>query len=114
MKSERMEKTVHPKESRGDCYIRQNKLKEKKKCNEINCIMIQWSIYRKAVTSKNIYASNIRYLRKMKQTLRERKTNSGTGIVRDFNAQVEQACTDHTAQQKHKTHASQGHIKHSL
>ena len=24
-------KTVHPKESRGDCYIRQNKLKEKKK-----------------------------------------------------------------------------------
>ena len=36
--------------------------------------MIKWSIYQKAVTSKNIYASNIRYLRKMKQTLRERKT----------------------------------------
>ena len=29
----------------------------------------KWSIYQKAVTSKNIYASNIRYLRKMKQIL---------------------------------------------
>ena len=36
--------------------------------------MIKWSIYQKAVTSKNIYTSNIRYLRQMKQTLRERKT----------------------------------------
>ena len=36
--------------------------------------MIKRSIYPKAVTSKNIYTSNIRYLRKMKQTLRERKT----------------------------------------
>ena len=31
--------------------------------------MIKLSIYQKAVTSKNIYTSNIRYLRKMKQTL---------------------------------------------
>ena len=31
--------------------------------------MIKWSIYQKAVTSKNIYTSNIRYLRKMKQKL---------------------------------------------
>ena len=36
--------------------------------------MIKRSIYQKAVRSKNIYTSNIRYLRKMKQTLRERKT----------------------------------------
>ena len=33
------------------------------------CIMIKRSIYPKAVTSKNIYTSNIRYLRKMKQIL---------------------------------------------
>ena len=33
------------------------------------CIMIKRSIYPKAVTSTNIYTSNIRYLRKMKQTL---------------------------------------------
>ena len=33
------------------------------------CIMIKQSIYQKVVTSKNIYTSNIRYLRKMKQTL---------------------------------------------
>ena len=38
------------------------------------CIMIKLSIYQKAVTSKNIYTSNIRYLRKMKQTLKERET----------------------------------------
>ena len=51
----------------------------------------------------------------MKQKIKGKEDrNSGTGIVRDFNVQVEQACTDHTAQQKHKTHASQGHIKHSL
>ena len=31
--------------------------------------MIKRSIYQKAVTSKNIYTSNIRYLRKMKQIL---------------------------------------------
>ena len=31
--------------------------------------MIKWSIYQKAGTSKNIYTSNIKYLRKMKQTL---------------------------------------------
>ena len=36
--------------------------------------MIKRSIYQNAVTSENIYTSNIRYLRKMKQTLRERKT----------------------------------------
>ena len=36
--------------------------------------MIKWSIYQKAVTSKYIYTSNIRYLRKMKQTLKERET----------------------------------------
>ena len=62
-------KTVHPKESRGDCYIRQNKLKEKKVQWDKYCMMIKWSIYQKAVTSKYIYTSNIRYLRKMKQTL---------------------------------------------
>ena len=63
-------KTEHPKESRGDCYIRQNKLKKKKKLQLDNyCIMTKWSIYQKAVTNKNIYTSNIRYLRKMKQTL---------------------------------------------
>ena len=33
------------------------------------CMMIKRSIYQKAVTSKYIYTSNIRYLRKMKQTL---------------------------------------------
>ena len=56
--------------------------------------MIKWSIYQKAVTSKNIYTSNIRYLRKMKQIL---------------NMQVQI-----TAQQNYKTHVSQGHINHSL
>lgn len=35
--------------------------------------MINGSIYQKEVSSKNIYTSNIRYLRKMKQTLKERK-----------------------------------------
>ena len=68
------ENTVHPKESRGDCYIRQNKLKKKQVQWDKYCIMIKRSINQKAVTSKNIYTSNIRYLRQMKQTLRERKT----------------------------------------
>ena len=78
--------------------------------------MIKWSIYQKAVPSKiYIYTSYIRYVRKMKQKIKGKEDrNSGTGIVWDFNVQVEWACTDHTAQQKHKTHASQGHIKHSL
>ena len=61
-------KTVHPKESRGDYYIRQNKLKEKKVQWDKYCVMIKQSIYQKAITTKNIYTSNIRYLRKMKQT----------------------------------------------
>ena len=62
-------KTVHPKESRGDYYIRQNKLKEKKVQWDKYCVMIKQSIYQTAVTTKNIYTSNIRYLRKMKQIL---------------------------------------------
>ena len=31
-------KTEHAKESRGGCYIRQNKLKKKKNCNKINIV----------------------------------------------------------------------------
>ena len=45
--------------------------------------MTNGSIYQKDVASKTIYTSNIRYLRKMKQTLKERKReiDSSTGIV---------------------------------
>ena len=68
------ENTVHPKESSGDCYIRQNKLKKKQVQWDKYYIMIKWWINQKAVRSKNIYTSNISYFRQVKQTLRERKT----------------------------------------
>ena len=41
-------KTVHPTESRGDCYIRQNKLKKKKKLQRDKyCIMINGQFTKK-------------------------------------------------------------------